>query len=245
MFVTKHAELVPLLRALDRMVREVALDAHPAGSRGSGIAISTSAASAQGEAIRRAVKRGIALPLEGCLRAHLCPASPPDHVWPHRVRAALATRALRAGRDASGSRGRHHHPRALCRLLRHAASRPAPAVVTVVRSGPTWRDGAVRGPAPAYHSDMDRHDRPSREAPELTTLTAWLATSCSPEEQATLRDRIAVHEQRLQDLAPAARTEGVVDALLRDATTNPILASVLHGLQRRGVARRQRHAQDN
>lgn len=98
------------------------------------------------------------------------------------------------------------------------------------------------GPEPAYRSDMGHHARPDRDASELAALTAWLGASCSPDEQATLRERIAVHEHPLQDLAPAERTEAVVDALLRDATTNLTLAATLHRLQRRGVDRRQDRA---
>lgn len=73
-------------------------------------------------------------------------------------------------------------------------------------------------------------------------MDTWLHTSCSPEEQAALRNRIAIHEQRLQNLAPDARNEAVVDALLRDARTSPTVASALQTMQRHGIERRQDRA---
>lgn len=92
---------------------------------------------------------------------------------------------------------------------------------------------------------MDHNQRRDPNAAETAGLAAWLVTSCSPAEQATLRERIAVHEQRLHGLAPEARSEAVVDALLHDATTNLILAGALDRLQRRGVERRQERASLN
>lgn len=87
------------------------------------------------------------------------------------------------------------------------------------------------------------HDQPPDPGPvEDAGLTTWLVTSCSLAELATLRERMAVHERRLQHLAPAVRNEAIVEALLSDATHNPILAGALHRLQHRGVKRRQDRA---
>ena len=78
-------------------------------------------------------------------------------------------------------------------------------------------------------------DQPS----EQTALIARLQSCCSSAEWAALRARIFVHEQRLQGLAPAARNEAVVDALICDATTNPALAVVLERMGRQAGERRK------
>ena len=92
---------------------------------------------------------------------------------------------------------------------------------------------------------MNHRVQPDPNGTDRAALVTWLQAACSPEEQATLRNRIAVHEQRLQDLSPAARNEAVVDALLRDAMTNPTLAGALQRLQRRSVDRHQQRALRN
>lgn len=89
---------------------------------------------------------------------------------------------------------------------------------------------------------MADHQQSDRDAPAADDLTTWLSARCSRGEQATLRERIAFHDQRLQDIAPAARAEAVVDALLHDAKSNLVLDTVLRRLQARGIERLQDRA---
>lgn len=73
----------------------------------------------------------------------------------------------------------------------------------------------------------------------------WLQALCTPDEWTEIRARIAVHDHHLQHLAPPVRNEAIVDALLGDAATNPMLARVFKRMQRHGLARRHARAQQN